>query len=183
MSKKMKIVVLVLVCIFVLAITAAISYHAIVYPFKALSVDVEVHPMTKYDIEDCAHELYKYRNDDRHFEYLNENVEFDSGDPDEYCYVNVIVKFKNTSAIIDVVLKGLIPCSDNDVIGYTVASLKDDNFEPGETGNVTSFFHCRRNGMTDEELKNYILNLDYYFLQWNKYFGDRQSKLSLKKIA
>ncbi|MCM1484788.1 MAG: hypothetical protein NC122_01115, partial [Faecalibacterium sp.] len=154
-----------------------------VYPFKALSVDVEVHPMTKYDIEDCAHELYKYRNDDRHFEYLNENVEFDSGDPDEYCYVKVIVEFKNTNAIIAMVPMGLIPCSDNDVIGYSVKPLKYDTFEPGETGDVTCRFHCRRNGMTDEELRNYILNLDYYFLQRDSDFGQRQSKLSLKKIA
>ncbi|MCM1364503.1 MAG: hypothetical protein NC122_01120 [Faecalibacterium sp.] len=183
MSKKMKIVVLVLVCIFVLAITAAISYHAIVYPFKALSVDVEVHPMTKSELKYCAHELNKYRNDDGYFEYLNENFEFDSGDPDEYCCIKVIVEFKNTNSIRKMKPKYLIPCSDNDVIGYSVQQLKYDSFEPGETGDVTCRFYCRRNGMTDEELRNYIFNLNYYFVQSDVHFNERQSKLSLKKFA
>ena len=183
MSKKMKIVVSVLVWIFVLITTAAISYHVIEYPFKALSANIEIRQLSNEDLKYYVNYLDKYRNDDGSFEYLNEHFEIDLSVPNEYCAVKVIVEFKNTSSIMGMTPEYLIPRSDNDVIGFSVASLKYFGFDPGEIGDVTCEFICRRNGMTDEELRDYIFGLNYYFVQYDGDLGEKQSKLSLKKFA
>ena len=72
--------------------------------------------------------------------------------------------------------------TDNDVIGFSESSLKYESVLPEETGEVISRFICRRNGMTDKELMNYILSLDFYLVQSDNVFGEKQSKISLEEF-
>ncbi len=182
MSKKKKIVISVfLACIFALTVAGAIAYHAIAYPFKAVNANIKITQFANYDLMDNINYLNGHRSYS-YFEYLNEDFEFDLNDPNEYCYVRVSVDFKNSGSLT-MTPKYLIPKVDNDVIGFSVRQEKYSSLLPEEVGEVFSDFVCRRNGMTDKELTEYILGLDFYFLQNDNILGEKQSKISLKKFA
>lgn len=171
----------VLICIATLTVAGAIFYHAIAYPFNAMNAYVKITQFTDYDLMYYANYLDEHRNNSSYIYYLNQGFEFDINTPNEYCFAIITVEFKNSGALT-MTPKYLTLRADNDVIGFSESSLKYETALPGESVEVVSCFICRRNGMTDKELTDFILGLDFYLVQNDNILGEKQSKVSLKKF-
>ena len=98
---------------------------------------------------------------------------------DEYCTVAVAVKVYNLSILTTSALY-LVPKKNNDVICYLELSQKSVNVLSGEKKEVKSYFVCRKNGMTDKELTEFIKGLDFYLLETDNTFRQKKIKVSLK---
>lgn len=179
---KKAVLVAVVCCVAALAVTGVILYCAVYRPFDVVSADVEIKaPFTETDLQSCVNQF----NNDRsrgYIDYMRKGFEFDMTVAEEYCIVAVTVRVYNPSKLTASALY-LFPKADNDIICYLEPYMKAVSLSPGETKELCSRFVCRRNGMTDEELSEYIKALDLKLLEDDDIFGKKNVKVSLKDFA
>ncbi len=126
--------------------------------------------------------LRAHGSDDEYVDYRNEGFDFDLNAPQEYFVAVLSVEVRNTGPLT-MEPKYLTLKKDNDIVGFSVSSLKYSSVLTGRTGRVVSRFICRRNGMTDAQLKEFLLGLDFCLVQEDNIFGETRSRVSLKDFA
>ena len=176
-NTKKKKAIIVLCALAVFAAAGAAVYRSVARPLEIEYGRIEVHSFSDYDLNYYKRFLEEHRENNKNaIDYINKDFKLD-GVSEDYCTVMLTYVFNN-SGKIRITEKGLIPRKDNDVIGFSVASLKNSSFSPGETGKEKAIFICRRNGMSDEEIADYIGGLDFIFLQNSKLFGEKRERVS-----
>lgn len=180
MWKKFVLVAL-LSCVATLAITGVAAYYVIYEPLDVEEVNVETSSLTGDSLKAEAN-LFNGQKSRGSINYMKKGFEFDLTSVDEYCLVVVTAKVYNPS-VLTTSAPYMIPKTDNDVICYLQPYEKAESIYPGETIEVSSYFVCRKNGMTDEELTEFIKGLDFYLLEQDNIFGQKKIKVSLKDFA
>ena len=180
---KKKTIVIVLCCIAVFSAAGIAVYRAAFNSIKIESVQTRVRSFSDYDLQYNSRFLAEHRvNNTNAIEYLNKSFDFTDSNPENYCYIEIICKVSNTGKF-EIIPIGLIPQKDNDVIGFSEADLKDDYLQPGESREEKTVFACRRSGMTDDELIDYVTGLKFKLLQKHRHLGNAFSTVSLKEIS
>lgn len=179
MKKKLVLTAL-LSCIATLVVTGIAAYYMIYEPFNVKEVNVETRAMTGDSLKAEAND-FNYQKSQGSIDYMRKGFEFDLSSSDEYCKVVVTVEVYNPSILTTSALY-LVPKKDNDVICYLEPSQKAVSVPPGESKEVSSYFVCRKNGMTDKELTEYIGGLDFYLLEEDNIFGRKKVKVTLKSF-
>ena len=180
MWKKLVLVAL-LSCVATLAITGVAAYYVIYEPLDVEEVNVETSSLTGDSLKAEAN-LFNGQKSRGSIDYMKKGFEFDLTSADEYCLVVITAKVYNPS-VLTTSAPYMIPKTDNDVICYLQPYEKAESIYPGETIEVSSYFVCRKNGVTDEELTEYIEGLDFYLLESDNIFGQKKIKVSLKDFA
>ncbi len=180
---KKKIIIAVICCVALVSAAGAAVYHAAFSSLKIGNVQTKVAAFSDYDLQYVSRFLEEHRvSNTNAIEYMNKNFTFTDGKPNDYCYIEITYEIDNTGKF-EIIPIGLIPQKDNDVIGFSEASLKDYRLLPGESREEKTLFACKRNGMTDDELVGYVTNLKYRFLQKHRHLGNGFSVVSLKDIV
>ncbi len=180
---KKKTIVIVLCCIAVFSAAGIAVYCVAFNSIKIESVQTRVRSFSDYDMQYNSRFLSEHRvNNTNALEYLNKSFEFADSNPENYCYIEITCKVSNTGKF-EIIPIGLIPQKDNDVIGFSEADLKDDYLQPGESREEKTRFVCKRNGMTDDELVDYVTGLKFKLLQKHRHLGNAFSTVSLKDIS
>lgn len=180
---KKKTIVIVLCCIAFFAAMIAVVFYTAFNSIKIESVQTRVRSFSDYDLQYNSRFLAEHRvNNTNALEYLNKSFEFTDSNPENYCYIEITCKVSNTGKF-EIIPIGLIPQKDNDVIGFSEADLKDDYLQPGESREEKTRFVCKRNGMTDDELIDYVTGLKFKLLQKHRHLGNAFSTVSLKEIS
>lgn len=180
---KKKTIVIVLCCIAVFSAAGIAVYRAAFNSIKIESVQTRVRSFSDYDLQYNSRFLAEHRvNNTNAIEYLNKSFEFNDSDPNAYCYIEIICKVSNTGKF-EIIPIGLIPQKNNDVIGFSESDLKDESLLPGDSREEKTVFACRRSGMTDNELIDYVTGLKFKLLQKHRHLGNAFSTVSLKEIS
>lgn len=179
--KKKRILAVLFSIIAVLAITGAALYFGIYQPFDVTDAKIEVGvSFTDADLESASQQFESDRNNG-YIDYMRKGFEFDSKPADEYCIAKITAVVYNPSKLTTSALY-LFPKKDNDVICYLEPYMKAVNILPGESKEVSSYFVCRKNNMTDKEIAEFIGSLDFYLLEEDNIFGKKKIKVSLKSF-
>lgn len=166
----------------VLAITGAALYFGIYQPFDVTDAKIEVGAsFTDADLESASRQFESDRNNG-YIYYMRKGFEFDSTPADEYCIAKITAVVYNPSKLTTSALH-LFPKKDNDVICYLEPSQKAVNVLPEESKEVSSYFVCCKNNMTDKEIAEFIGSLDFYLLEEDNIFGKKKIKVSLKDFV
>lgn len=168
----------VLGCVVTLAVTGTALYYIIYEPFDVVEAHVETKDLTGDSLKATA-DTFNADKSKGYIDYMHKGFEFDLSSSDEYCKVTVTVKVYNPSILTTSALY-LVPKKDNDVICYLEPSQKSVNVLSGERKEIKSYFVCRKNGMTDKKLTEFIKGLDFYLLETDNTFGRKKIKVSLK---
>ena len=180
---KKKAIVILLCCIAVFSATGIAVYRAAFNSIKIESVQTRVRSFSDYDLQYNSRFLAEHRvNNTNAIEYLNKSFDFTDSNPENYCYIEITCKVSNTGKF-EIIPIGLIPQKDNDVIGFSEADLKDDYLQSGDSREEKTRFVCKRNGMTDNELVDYVTGLKFKLLQKHRHLGNAFSIVSLKEIS
>lgn len=180
---KKKTIVIVLCGIAVFSAAGIAVYCAAFNSIKIESVQTRVRLFSDYDMQYNSRFLAEHRvNNTNALEYLNKSFEFTDSNPENYCYIEITCKVSNTGKF-EIIPIGLIPQKDNDVIGFSEADLKDDYLQSGDSREEKTRFVCKRNGMTDDELIDYVTGLKFKLLQKHRHLGNAFSTVSLKDIS
>ena len=180
---KKKTIVIVLCCIAVFSAAGIAVYCAAFNSIKIESVQTRVRSFSDYDLQYNSRFLAEHRvNNTNAIEYQNKSFEFNDSDPNAYCYVEFTYKVSNTGKF-EIIPIGLIPQKDNDVIGFSESDLKNESLQPGDSREEKTVFACRRSGMTDNELIDYVTGLKFKLLQKHRHLGNAFSTVSLKEIS
>lgn len=178
---KKKTIVIVLCSIAVFSAAGIAVYRAAFNSIKIESVQTRVRSFSDYDLQYNSRFLAEHRvNNTNAIEYQNKSFEFNDSDPNAYCYIEITCKVSNTGKF-EIIPIGLIPQKDNDVIGFSESDLKDESLLPGDSREEKTVFACRRSGMTDDELVDYVTGLKYKLLQKHRHLGNAFSTVSLKE--
>lgn len=178
---KKKTIVIVLCCIAVFSAAGIAVYRAAFNSIKIESVQTRVRSFSDYDLQYASRFLAEHRvNNTNAIEYQNKSFEFNDSDPNAYCYVEFTYKVSNTGKF-EIIPIGLIPQKDNEVIGFSESDLKDESLLPGDSREEKTVFACRRSGMTDNELIDYVTGLKFKLLQKHRHLGNAFSTVSLKE--
>ena len=180
---KKKTIVIVLCCIAVFSAAGIAVYRAAFNSIKIESVQTRVRSFSDYDLQYNSRFLAEHRvNNTIAIEYLNKSFDFTDSNPENYCYIEITCKVSNTGKF-EIIPIGLIPQKDNDVIGFSESDLKDESLLPGDSREEKTVFACRRSGMTDDELIDYVTGLKFKLLQKHRHLGNAFSTVSLKEIS
>lgn len=180
---KKKTIVIVLCCIAVFSTAGIAVYRAAFNSIKIESVQTRVRSFSDYDLQYNSRFLAEHRvNNTNAIEYLNKSFDFTDSNPENYCYIEITCKVSNTGKF-EIIPIGLIPQKDNDVIGFSESDLKDESLLPGDSREEKTVFSCRRSGMTDNELIDYVTGLKFKLLQKHRHLGNAFSTVSLKEIS
>ncbi len=166
----------------VLTIAGVALYFGIYLPFDVTDAKIEVGAsFTDADLESASRQFESDRNNG-YIDYMRKDFEFDSTPADKYCVAKITAVVYNPSKLTTSALY-LFPKKDNDVICYLEPYMKAVNILPGETKEVSSYFVCRKNNMTDKALAEYIESLDFYLLEEDNIFGQKKIKVTLKDFV
>lgn len=180
--KRKRILAVLFSIIAVLAIAGAALYFGIYQPFDVTETKIEVGvSFTDADLESASRQFESDRNNG-YIDYMRKGFEFDSKPADEYCIAKITAVVYNPSNLTTSALY-LFPKKDNDVICYLEPYMKAVNILPGESKEVSSYFVCCKNNMTDKEIAEFIGSLDFYLLEEDNIFGKKKIKVSLKDFV
>ena len=180
--QKKRILVVLLCSIVALTIAGVALYVGIYQPFDVTDAKIEVGvSFTDADLESASRQFESDRNNG-YIDYMRKGFEFDSTPADEYCIAKITAVVYNPSKLTTSALY-LFPKKDNDVICYLEPSQKAVNVLPEESKEVSSYFVCCKNNMTDKEIAEFIGSLDFYLLEEDNIFGKKKIKVSLKDFV